>query len=285
MLIAQMTDIHIGFDPDEEPEELNLRRFRATLARLLAGPNRPDILVLSGDITDNGDIESFEDTARLLEACPFPVWPMVGNHDSREGLFSAFPYVKGEGGFVHYSIEQEGLRIILLDTLEPGRHGGSFCAERARWLSAELAAHPQMPTLIFMHHPPVVSGIDWMDPAPGEDWIANFAGAIEGHEQILAIHSGHLHRPITTTFSGIPMSVTGSVAPLVAMDLRPVDLDHPDGRDLITTEPPSYALHRWNGRELVSHYEDVSGWHALAHYTDKLQPMIHEMFGERGPRD
>jgi hypothetical protein len=136
-----------------------------------------------------------------------------------------------------------------------------------------------------MHHPPVVSGIDWMDPAPGEDWIAIFAGAIAGHEQIVAIHCGHLHRPISTTFRGIPLSVTGSVAPLVAMDLRPVDLSHPDGRDLITTEPPSYALHKWNGRELISHYEDVSGWHALAHYTDKLQPMIHEMFGERGPRD
>ena len=65
------------------------------------------------------------------------------------------------------------------------------------------------------------------------------------------------------------------------MDLRPENLDQPDGRVLITTEPPSYAIHRWDGRNLVSHYEDVSGWHALAHYTDKLQPMIHEMFGER----
>lgn len=285
MLIAQLTDIHIGFDPEEEPEELNLRRFRATLARLLAGPNRPDLLVVSGDITDNGDIESFEDAAALLEGCPFPVWPMVGNHDSREGLFRAFPQVRGEGGFVHYSLEAGGLRVLLLDTLEPGRHGGAFCGARAQWLAGELAAYPDTPTLIFMHHPPVVSGIDWMDPAADEDWIARFGAVVAGQDQIVAIHCGHLHRPITTTFRGIPLSVTGSVAPLVAMDLRPVDLNHPDGRDLITTEPPSYALHRWDGENLTSHYEDVSGWHALAHYTDKLQPMIHDMFGERGPRD
>ncbi len=281
MLIAQMTDIHIGFDPEEEPEELNLRRFRATLARLLGGPNRPDMLVLSGDITDNGDVESFEDAAGLLAGCPFPVWPMVGNHDTREALLHAFPQVKSNDGFVHYAVEAAGLRILLLDTLEPGRHGGAFCEGRGQWLSGQLAAHPETPTLIFMHHPPVVSGIDWMDPAPQEDWIGRFSDAIKGHRQILAIHCGHLHRPISTTICGIPLSVTGSVAPLVAMDLRPVDLYHPDGRDLITTEPPSYALHRWDGRSLVTHYEDVSGWHALAHYTDKLQPMIHEMFGER----
>ena len=33
MLIAQMTDIHIGFDPDARPEELNRIRFRQTLNR------------------------------------------------------------------------------------------------------------------------------------------------------------------------------------------------------------------------------------------------------------
>ncbi len=282
MLIAQMTDIHIGFDPEEEPEELNLRRFRATLARLLGGPNRPDMLVVSGDLTDRGDLESFGDVATMLAGCPFPVWPMVGNHDSREGLFGAFPQVQGEGGFAHYALEAEGLRLLMLDTLEPGRHGGAFCAGRAQWLSAQLAAHPDTPTAIFMHHPPVVSGIEWMDPGADEEWIARFGAVVEGQRQIVAIHCGHLHRPITTTFRGIPLSVTGSVAPLVALDLRRVDLAQPDGRDLITTEPPRYALHRWDGRTLVSHYEDVSGWHALAHYTDKLQPMIHDMFGERG---
>jgi len=41
VLIAQMTDIHVGFAPDERPEELNLTRFRATLDRLLSGPQCP----------------------------------------------------------------------------------------------------------------------------------------------------------------------------------------------------------------------------------------------------
>ena len=89
MLIAQISDIHIGFAPDDRPEELNHIRFRATLDRILSGPNEPDMLVVSGDMTDRGDIASFEKTARLLADCPFPVWPMVGNHDSREGLHHA----------------------------------------------------------------------------------------------------------------------------------------------------------------------------------------------------
>lgn len=283
MLIAQMTDIHIGFAPNEEPEELNHSRFRATLERLLEeGPNRPDLLVLSGDITDRGDIESFDKTASALEACPFPVWPMVGNHDSRAGLLHAFPQVRLEGGFLHYVIEQCGLRIVLLDTFEEGRHGGAFCEARQAWLTARLDEAPDSPTLIFMHHPPVVSGIDWMDPAPDEAWLRRFGAAVEGRRNILAIHCGHLHRSLAASFRGIPVHVTPPVAPLVAMDLRSVDPERPDERDLITTEAPGYALHRWDGTNLVTHYEQIGDWYVLARYTRKLQPMIQGMFAERG---
>jgi 3',5'-cyclic AMP phosphodiesterase CpdA len=281
MLIAQMTDIHIGFAPDEKPEEFNRLRFRATLARILDAPNRPDMLVLSGDITDHGDRESYERTAELLAACPFPVWPMVGNHDTRAELLHAFPQVKAEDGFVHYVLEQDGLRIIFLDTLEEGRHGGAFCERRQAWLEARLDEAPATPTLIFMHHPPVVSGIEWMDPAADEPWVRRVAVALRGRQQVLAIHCGHLHRPLAGSFEDIPLCVTPSVAPLVAMDLRPIDRNDPDERDLITTEPPTYAMHRWDGASLVTHYERISDWRVLAHYTDKLQPMIEEIMSER----
>jgi 3',5'-cyclic AMP phosphodiesterase CpdA len=283
VLIAQMTDIHVGFAPDDSPEELNLTRFRATLERLMTGPNVPDMLVLSGDITDHGDAESFNKTAVLLKDCPFPIIPMVGNHDSREGLLGAFPQVApAEGGFLHYVVEAGlGLRVICLDTLEDGRHGGAFCEARARWLADRLGEAPDQPTLIFMHHPPVVAGIDWMDPAPNEPWMERLREVLTGQHQVQAIHCGHLHRQIVTQFAGIALGVTPSVAPLVAMDLTPIEKHVPDNRELITTEPPTYALHRWDGERLVSHYERVGDWQVLARFHAGLQPMIEGMFAER----
>lgn len=283
MLIAQMTDVHIGFDPQARPEELNRIRFRATLERLLTQPNVPDMLVLSGDITDHGDLDSFAKTAELLADCPFPVHAMMGNHDSREGLLHAFPDTAGEGGFLHRAFLADGLLVILLDTYEADRHGGAFCAARQAWLHAQLSAHAGVPTVIFMHHPPVLSGIQWMDPAPDDPWIANFAAALSGFEdQVQAIHCGHLHRPIVAKFHGIPVAVTPSVAPLVSMDLRPISSKIPDSRALITTEPPTYALHYWDGQELVTHYERVSDWEVIAWYGPHLQPMIKHMEEERG---
>lgn len=281
MLIAQMTDIHIGFEPDVRPEERNRLRFRRTLDRLLAQPNTPDMLICSGDITDRGDVVSFRKTAELLADCPFPVHMMVGNHDTREGLLEAFPQTPVNDGFIQTAFECDGLLVVLLDSLEPGRHGGAFCERRRHWLRATLEANRAMPTVIFMHHPPVVSGISWMDPGEDEAWLANLAAALDGMEQVRAIHCGHLHRPLSASFHGIPVSVTPSVAPLVAMDMRAISSSQADARALITAEPPTLALHRWDGRNLVTHYEAVGDWEVIAHYGPHLQPMIRTMEEEK----
>lgn len=282
VLIAQLTDIHIGFDKEADPEELNQVRFRAVLERLANAPHTLDYVVLSGDLTDHGDDESFDKIVAALRDVKCPMLPLVGNHDARASLRRAFPETPSDGDFLHYVVERDGLRIVCLDTLEPGRHGGAFCALRRNWLREQLERGGDTPCVIFMHHPPIVSGIDWMDPSPDEDWIANFADAIEGHEHaIRAIHCGHLHRRVTARFRGIPLGITPSVAPLVALDLRPIDEKVADNRALITTEPASYALHYWDGQELVTHYESCGAWEVLASYGEALKPMVREMKAER----
>jgi hypothetical protein len=120
-----------------------------------------------------------------------------------------------------------------------------------------------------------------MDPAPNEPWMERLREVLTGQGQVQAIHCGHLHRQITTRFAGIPLGVTPSCAPLVAMDLTPINQHVPDDRELITTEPPTYALHRWDGENLVSHYERVGDWQVLARFHAGLQPMIEGMFAER----
>ena len=60
-----------------------------------------------------------------------------------------------------------------------------------------------------------------------------------------------------------------------------IDANAPDDRELITSEPPTYALHRWDGKTLVSHYERVGDWQVLARFNAGLQPMIEGMFAER----
>jgi 3',5'-cyclic-AMP phosphodiesterase len=286
VLIAQITDCHIGFF-SKVLEGVNTRRLRVVLERLCDGPNRPDVLLMTGDLTANGDAESYARLAGLLAACPFPVHLLPGNHDARDALLAAFPRTKALDGFIQYDLALKGLRVIGIDTLEPGRHGGAFCARRAEWLRARLDADSETPVLIAMHHPPVETGIGWLDCDEQEPWIARFTETIAGRPQVRAIVAGHMHRTIHTSFAGMPLTVCPSSAGAVALDLSPLDPAAPDGRAMVIGEPAGYALHRWDGRRFTSHFEAVSAdgvWDVLARYDEGMQQVVRSISGERPVR-
>ncbi len=280
MLIGQLSDIHIGFDRKADPEE-NLVRLREALARIEAAPQRPDLLLLTGDLTEWGDAESYATLVATLAPLGIPCWPIPGNHDLREPMVAAFPQVTMDDGFIHYAIERDGLRILMLDTFQPGRHGGAFCPARAQWLSAQLAAHPDTPTLIAMHHPPFPTGVAWMDPEPDEPWLARFADAVAGHDQIIAITCGHVHRSAATQWQGLTAIICPSSAAAVGLDFSPIDPAQPDNRVLITDEPPGFVLHLWDGARLTSHILATSQANPLARFSAQTQGMIAGMFNER----
>jgi Icc protein len=281
MLIAQITDIHLGFDPIN-PEELNRQRLDAALSVLRDLDPRPDLMLATGDIANDGDDAlSYRRWKDAIAGLPFPVFGLMGNHDSREPYRDLFPDVPHVDGFIQYAIEGHPLRILVLDTLEVGRHGGGFCETRAAWLEARLDEAPDRPTLIALHHPPIDTGIAWLTEDPQAPWIARLRAAIEGRGNIVAIVAGHVHRSIVTTWAGTSLIVCSSTAPQVALDLRPIDPENPDDRPMIVAEPPVYALHRWDGRQLVTHFGVAEDRELLAGYTDRLQPLIRMLAEEK----
>jgi len=280
MLIAQITDIHLGFDPDN-PSEFNRRRLDQVIRNLTSMKPMPDLLLATGDLVDRGDLASYRRLRNALSVCPFPVWPCMGNHDVRETFSEEFPEIPVVDGFVQYEVDAGKVRFLVIDTLEEGRHGGAFCETRARWLRERLAEQQDRDTIIVMHHPPVDVGIEWMATDPEEPWVTLFAETIAGHSQVKGIICGHLHRPISVAWRGTTISICPSTAPQVALDLAPIDPDVPDNRAMIIADPPAYALHKWNGRELVSHFDTADEHVMLAKYDNKMQPLVRALIAER----
>jgi 3',5'-cyclic AMP phosphodiesterase CpdA len=280
-LIAQITDVHLGFDQGN-PDEYNRQRLDRTLHALTEMQPRPDMLLITGDLAEEGD--DSDSYARLKEAIsplPFPVHMAMGNHDSRAPFLEAFPETPHADGFIQYAIDGAPLRILVLDTLEEGRHGGGFCETRAAWLCARLEEAPERPTLIVLHHPPIETGLSWMTEDPDAPWVRRLRGVVEAHSNIVAMIGGHLHRPVITGWAGTTLVVCPSTAPLVALDLDTIDPERPDGRAMIVADAPCYALHLWNGRQLVTHFDTAEDHNVLASYTPKLQPLVRLLTDEK----
>jgi Icc protein len=281
MLIAQITDIHLGFEPGN-PDEFNRQRLDCALRSLRKMEPRPDLLLATGDLADAGDdLESYARLKLAVADLPFPVYFALGNHDGRDAFRATFPDAPMPDGFHQYAIEDFPLRILVLDTLEEGRHGGNFCETRAGWLSERLAEAPERPTLIVLHHPPIESGLSWMTENPEAEWVKRLEAIVAAKGNIVAVIAGHLHRPVVTRWAGTVLAICPSTAPQVALDFLPIDPETPDGRPMIVAEPPWYALHLWNGATLVSHFDTAADHNILARYGPELQPLVRMLAEEK----
>lgn len=278
MLFAQLTDLHIGFERDN-PDELNFQRVAAAIAYVKSLSVPPDRLFLTGDLTDNGDIASYHRLRGLIEDCTFPVHLCTGNHDDRDAMKQVFPDLPIDDGFVQYVIDEPEVRVIVLDTLDPGHHGGAFCPRRAGWLKARLAEVPDKPVLIVLHHPPIETGIPWMTAHPAEPWVVALDKAIGVRANVTMI-TGHIHRSITTQWHGRMLAVSPSTAPQVALEMAPIDPENPDERPMIVAEQPGVGLHLWTGEGFVTHHAQVGAPDILARYDRRLQPLVQALAEE-----
>jgi 3',5'-cyclic-AMP phosphodiesterase len=271
MLVAQITDTHIlaagklyhsphrAIPADAAPGWSYIDT-AACLQRAIAELNalmpRPDVIVVTGDLTDHGGIEEYANLRTILAAARMPVFVIPGNHDSRDALrdaFAADSYLPAEG-FLHYAVEGGTMRIVALDTNVPGHHHGELCAERLAWLDRTLAAAPDQPTLVMMHHPPFPTGIEHMDRHALRN-PAEFAEIVRRHPQIERILCGHLHRTIDHRFAGTIAGTCPSAAHQLVLDITP------GAPAEFTFEPPGYQLHLWrDGVGLVTHTAIFGNW-------------------------
>ena len=275
MLIAQLTDLHIGAGRRLAYRKVDTATaLERAVARVNAMVPRPDMVVFTGDIGDLGTADEYalvKDTLRDLDV---PFYMIPGNHDQRTPLRAAFPDampIEDGGEFINYVIDAGPVRLIALDSLDEGRPEGKLCSARLDWLERTLHDGDDRPCVLFVHHPPVAVGIRHMDDQRLLSGAETFAQIVLAHkDRIQAIMCGHLHRPIHTRWAGVPLIVAPSIAHQVALDLRD------DGPSAFSMEPPAMHLHRWDEKQqcLLTHLAYVDQYDGPHPFFDENGKLI-----------
>ena len=251
MLIAQISDTHLA---GGQAKTFGIAPMAENLARCVQHINAlqppPDVVLITGDITNDGRAEEAERAARILRKLRFPFYIVPGNHDNPETLLNAFEpgaCPVSSARFVNYVISGYDIKIIGLDSTWPQHPGGFISPQQANWLDAHLQAIGPEPVILFMHHPPVSFGVLETDE-DGFEGAELLAEVLLRHGTVRHILAGHIHLPATTTWHGMVVGTAPSPGMRLALDLT---LTQPSA---FLLDDPAYQLHYWTKQNhLITH--------------------------------
>jgi Icc protein len=182
----------------------------AALDRVLARADelaQVDVVVASGDLSDDGSEESYRRLASRLgpwaNARSAAVVYAMGNHDLRDG----FETILGARETV---TEIAGFRIVAVDTSVPGAGYGNIDAAQLDRLRDILATPAPQGTVVVLHHPPVpassalLAALELQNPG---DFLETCAAG-----DVRLILAGHYHHALSTEAAGIPVVVAPGIA-------------------------------------------------------------------------
>jgi 3',5'-cyclic AMP phosphodiesterase CpdA len=243
--LAQLSDCHIGAAWGGEDPEARLARVVAAATEL-----RPPVtaVLLSGDLANDASDEQYARLRELLAPLRAPVHVLPGNHDDRDALRRHFGAPGDGGNPIQYAVDLGALRLVALDTLRPGHDGGRLGPERLEWLDGELGSGSHTPTLLALHHPPVITGLPAFDAIGlDESDRRGLAQIVARHPQVHALTAGHVHRAFVGELAGRPVLSVPSTYLQARLDFRSPEL-------AFGGDPPGFAVHAVLDGGLVSHF-------------------------------
>jgi 3',5'-cyclic AMP phosphodiesterase CpdA len=220
-----------------------------TVSEINAMRPRPDAVLVTGDLVEHPGPITYSHFADLIAPLEVPAFLMPGNHDDPQAMaayFAGSPMFPTAAPHYQYAIEHFPLRILMLNSHYDDSELPYFGERRMTWLE-EALAESSRPTLVAIHHPPMRTGIEFIDMV-GAQWYAGLGGLLKRHDHVVKVICGHGHVDLQGMLGNIPVQMVGSIAhQLIAgrvIDIAPSFANH----------PVPAMLHHWMDGELVSGY-------------------------------
>lgn len=244
---SDMTILHLS-DPhlfaDESATLLGVNTHESLQAVLNDIENReivPDLIVVTGDISQDYTPESYRNFTKYLARFEAPVFSLAGNHDERPKLKQ---FLSNSQFSTAEQLITEHWQLIMLNSNLPGKVHGHIDQDELAWLESCLKENSDLPTLIFTHHHPVPVGSTWLDKI-GIDNGQPLIDLLSAHNQVKMCAFGHVHQSTCVEYKEVDYRSVPSTcvqfkkhsADFSASQEKPgYNLYHCDENGLITVE-------------------------------------------------
>jgi 3',5'-cyclic-AMP phosphodiesterase len=203
--VLHITDLHILPEPGSEIYGGDtFESLRLVLGAALALARRPEVIVATGDLSEDGSDASYARLRQLLLTTGLPTYVLPGNHDSVARMRDSL--VGGPIGMGPV-VELGAWRGVLLDSHVDGQPHGFLEDPQLQLLGEALDEQPDRPVLIGLHH-----GV--VPPCPSDGCRLHNADAVlellRGRANARVMISGHAHLELERRIDGAIVFTTPS---------------------------------------------------------------------------
>lgn len=205
--LVQITDCHIFAAAENCLRGVNTRRsFEAVSQAVIENSGHLDLLLATGDLSQDGSPESYAYLAQKFDAMDTATFWLPGNHDEVDVLKKQFI-----GQQIHAAkhVLVADWQIILLDSTIRGEVHGRVSGAQLEFLDGCLRAHPEKHALVCLHHQAMDTGSLWIDQKGLHD-SAQLRENIAKHDNIKGVLWGHVHQETRQSMGGVEWMSTPS---------------------------------------------------------------------------
>lgn len=256
--IIQVTDTHLYANENTELLGRNTSKSLLAVVKLikLKFP-KPDLILLTGDLSQDGSQESYLRMAKALKNFTCPIYYLPGNHDCVSTMNSVFSHthVKTTKKII---IGNWGIQI--LDSVIDGKVSGLINQEEMTQLKQNVQQWHNKYFLICLHHHPILIGSTWLDQI-GLKNRQEFMQTIQVYLNIRLVVCGHVHQ----AFEKKQGHVTVLSSPSTCVQFKP----HTDEFTLDRLNPGFRSINLLNDGQFKTNVHRVKGYYNNINYEAK----------------
>ncbi len=198
MLLIQISDIHCG--------PMFCKKVFQDAVKEINGVS-PDVILVTGDLTENGLIAEFQTAAAQLKKLRADkIIYVSGNHDYRSTGYLLFRRF-----FPFSQITEVGNNVIVvMSSARPDRDDGEVGHRQNLWLENTLAKHQDKLKIVAIHHhviPVPDTGADQITVIDAGDVLRSLTKS-----KVNLVLCGHRHRPWRWQIENMKVIHAGSVS-------------------------------------------------------------------------
>ncbi|AMD47284.1 metallophosphoesterase [Bordetella holmesii] len=187
-MLLQLTDSHLLQDPQARMFGVNTdASLRAVLDLARRQEGSPDLMLLTGDLAQDGSAAAYQRLRAHLRDVAHPVRCVMGNHDAAGQMRQQ---LSDWSQPVH---DLPGWRIIMLDSTVPGQDFGHIDAGQFALLDQALREAGERHVLVALHH-----NLARVEGAEHDTLMVDNAAAVfarlSDHPQARVALWGHIHQ-------------------------------------------------------------------------------------------